>query len=85
MDFYIIIAFLGEFTTSFVFFFNTKTLDSWKRTKKKQRGGAIIFGETTSLSHTHVILFSERKKVITRELHTHTPSAFRGHRQRVIS
>ena len=34
MDFYIIIAFLGEFTTSFVFFFNTKR----KKKRKRVRG-----------------------------------------------
>ena len=54
IDFYIIIAFLGEFTTSFVFFFNTKNtvLDSWKRTKKNKEGGRL-YSETQLHFHTH--------------------------------
>jgi len=80
MDFIIITAFLGKITTpSSLLCLNTK-----KNKKKTKSEGAIIIGETTSLSHTHTIL-SEREKVITRELYTHTPSAFRRHKQRVTS
>jgi len=66
MDFIIITAFLGKMTTpSSLLCLNTK-----KKKKKTKSEGAIIIGETTSLSHTHN-KYSLNAKKSSLESYTH--------------